>query len=209
VSYNACAIYDIEHLSSVEFIQPSTFIRMSHTFLGQLTGHLTRVLIPCDTFHIQEKQSDTFAEQRRHFISTAPAVRFACTRGRSLIDGVLFRFLIPRRGRVISTPVSLFFSTGARAIRAIDLRPRESSFLSFLRGFLSSSSAASNDLGTDPCRYTHFICLVSTAIPLRRRRSVSAFRENFCETFHKVTSATFLSFVVRSLTLEWQLSSMH
>lgn len=40
---------------------------------------------------MREKQSDTFAEQRRHFISTAPAARLVCSqlRGR-LIDGVPF-----------------------------------------------------------------------------------------------------------------------
>lgn len=50
------------------------------------------MLILCDAVHMREKQSDTFAEQRRHFISTAPTARLVRSRLRGcLIDGVPFR----------------------------------------------------------------------------------------------------------------------
>lgn len=90
--------------------QSLTFVRMSHTFLAQLTPlDLPRILISCEAFHMREKQSDTFAEQRRHFISTAPAARLVCSqlRGR-LIDGVPFHFS-PLCEVVLFLPQFLYF----------------------------------------------------------------------------------------------------
>jgi hypothetical protein len=98
-----------------------------------------------------------------------------------------FSFLTPRRGRVISAPVSLFFSTGARP-------PERSTYgrrnpLLFLPPaalpFIFAGSAASSQMISGWIRVgTHFICLVSRMEkqPSPRFRgaadSVPTFREN-------------------------------
>jgi len=86
------------------------FFEISHTFLVQFGPRLTCMLIPCDAFYTREKQSDTFAEQRRHFISTAPPAAWLAHsrfRGR-LIDGVPFRFS-PLGEVVLFLPQFLYF----------------------------------------------------------------------------------------------------
>jgi len=105
-------------------------------------------LIPCDAFYTREKQSDTFAEQRRRFISTAPGLaarqldspphsRF---RGR-LIDGVPFRFS-PLGEVVLFLPQFLYFFRRAPDRRNDRLTDAGIlSFSSLQPRFLSSSPA--------------------------------------------------------------------
>lgn len=116
----------------------------------------------CDAFHMWEKQSDTFAEQRRHFISTAPAARLVRSRLRGrLIDGVPFRSSPPLRGRVISAPVSLFFSTGARPSERSTYRRKNPPSLPFNCGFfhLCRLSSFSDDPRMNSYLYTiHLSC---------------------------------------------------
>lgn len=76
-----------------------------------------------------------------------------------------FSFLTPRRGRVISAPVSLFFSTGARPSERSTYGRRNPllflSLQSFLLGFfhLCRLSGFSDDFKMDPRRYTfHLSC---------------------------------------------------
>lgn len=120
------------------------------------------MLILCDAVHMREKQSDTFAEQRRHFISTAPTARLVRSRLRGcLIDGVPFRSS-PLCEVVLFLPQFLyFFSTGARPSERSTYRRKNPPSLPFNCDFfhLCRLSSSSDDPRMNSCLYTiHLSC---------------------------------------------------
>lgn len=174
-------VWDWSFILRVEFIQPSTFIRMSHTFLGQLIPHLTRILIPCDTFHTWVKQTDTFAEQRRHFISgSSIRVHLRSEFNRRCP----FSFPHPPVRSCYFCPSFFYFFFDDRLGHRNDrLTSMKILFSFFPPRFLSSSSTALNDPRMDLCRvsvYTfHLSCQhsypsIEASICIRVRISVSA-----------------------------------
>lgn len=88
---------------------------MSHTFLAQLTPlDLPRILISCEAFHERKTIRHVCRTKASLHLdsSGSPTRMFAASW--AFNRRCSFSFLTPLRGRVISAPVSLFFSTGAR-----------------------------------------------------------------------------------------------
>lgn len=164
--------------------------RIWHTFFTQRvdTPRLTRILIACDMFHMRKKQSDTFAEQRHHFISTALAARLVRSqlRGR-LIDGVPFHSSSPCEV-VLFLPQFLYFFWRApdrqndRLTDARILFPLFTTTVPFIFAGLAASQTIPGWIRV--C--TQFICLVSRvgrspSFPLQYQ-FVSVFGGNFSRT---------------------------
>jgi len=111
--------------------------------------------------HVREKQSDTFAEQRRHFISTAMAARLVRSqlRGR-LIDGVPFHSS-PLCEVVLFLPQFLYFFRRApdrQSDRLTDARILLP-LLSTVVPFIFAGLAASQTIRMNSCLYTiHLSC---------------------------------------------------
>lgn len=181
--------------SFVYFNKQNTIL--GHIQYGKLIIYLPHPIGPLTYIayrvsRMREKQSDTFAKQRRHFISTAPATRLVHFTREHLIDGVPLRCFSLLCEIMLFLPWFLyFFLTGAQPLqRSIYRRMNPPSSLSNHNPFYLRRLEVSQTIEKIYVS-THFIYLVKWETNLFSLLSLRR-QIGFCENFSKIlgTAAT-------------------